>query len=91
MGSLIPTNCEQLHKRIAQLALVMPRYVERAKDIVNIVAVNDASDNPLIGKLREEIKDLRGLLEKKEAAIVEHKVKENIDRKCVRGGGSLGA
>ncbi|CAM9232091.1 unnamed protein product [Ascophyllum nodosum] len=56
------------------------RYVERAKDIVNIVAVNDASDNPLIGKLREEIKDLRGLLEKKEAAIVEHKDTEALLR-----------
>ncbi|CAM9472340.1 unnamed protein product, partial [Sphacelaria rigidula] len=46
------------------------RYVERAKDIVNTTTVNDASSNPLIGKLREEVRVLRELLIQKDAIIL---------------------
>lgn len=60
----------------------MGRYVERAKEIVNSVAVNDANANPLVGKLREEVRALQELLETKDATITEHEVKEapEIDR-----------
>lgn len=51
------------------------RYVERAKDIVNTTTVNDASSNPLIGKLREEVRALREQLIEKDAIILEHEVK----------------
>ncbi len=50
------------------------RYVERAKEIVNSVAINDANANPLVGKLREEVRALQELLEVKDAAIAEHEV-----------------
>ncbi|CAM9145597.1 unnamed protein product [Ectocarpus sp. 4 AP-2014] len=52
------------------------RYVERAKDIVNSIAINDANANPLVGKLREEVRALQELLEVKEAGIAEHEAKE---------------
>ncbi|CBJ32212.1 conserved unknown protein [Ectocarpus siliculosus] len=52
------------------------RYVERAKDIVNSIAINDANANPLVGKLREEVRALQELLEEKEVGIAEHKAKE---------------
>lgn len=51
------------------------RYVERAKEIVNAIVVNEDIHNPLIGKLREEVRGLQELLERKEAVIVEHEVK----------------
>ncbi|CAM9877538.1 unnamed protein product [Pylaiella littoralis] len=54
------------------------RYVERAKEIVNSVAINDASANPLIGKLREEVRALQELLEEKEAVIAERDGKESM-------------
>eukprot|EP00903_Cladosiphon_okamuranus_P016951 g15626.t1 len=52
------------------------RYVERAKEIVNSVALNDANTNPLVGKLREEVRALQELLEAREATIAEHEGKE---------------
>lgn len=54
--------------------VLIHRYVERAKEIVNAVVVNEDIDNPLIGKLREEVRGLQELLERKDAAIVEHEV-----------------
>lgn len=50
------------------------RYVERAKDIVNIVSPNEVRTNPLIGKLREEIRLLKEWLKQKDSLIVEHEV-----------------
>ncbi|CAM9990526.1 unnamed protein product, partial [Hapterophycus canaliculatus] len=50
----------------------LSRYVERAKEIVNSVAINDANANPLVGKLREEVRAMQELLEAREATIAEH-------------------
>lgn len=54
------------------------RYVERTKEIVNTVAVNEADANPLVGKLKDEVRALQEMLEQKEAAIVEHEVKKKL-------------
>lgn len=43
---------------------------------MNSVAINDANANPLIGKLREEVRALEELLEEKEAVIAEYDVSE---------------
>lgn len=53
----------------------MRRYVERAKDIVNTTTINDASSNPLIGKLREEVRVLQEMLKCKDALIIQHEVR----------------
>lgn len=53
----------------------MCRYVERAKEIVNSVAVNDANVDPLVRKLRDEIHALQELLEQKSAIITEHEAR----------------
>lgn len=69
--------------------MLIYRYVERAKEIVNAVVVNEDIDNPLIGKLREEVRGLQELLERKEAAIVEHEVKIRKGRKGLRYASSI--
>lgn len=66
------------------------RYVERAKEIVNSVALNDANANPLVGKLREEVRGLQELLEKREATIAEHEVTwDDAPETCSTGGVGL--
>ncbi|CAM9481670.1 unnamed protein product, partial [Discosporangium mesarthrocarpum] len=47
------------------------RYVERAKGVVNAVAVNEEETNPLVLRLREEVQRLRTMLDGKEAEITE--------------------
>lgn len=46
---------------------------------MNTVAVNDANVNPVIGKLREEVKALQELVEQKDAVIAEHKVNSKVN------------
>ena len=39
------------------------------------MAINDANANPLVGRLREEIRKLKAMVEANETIIAEHEVK----------------